>query len=243
MTLMRWVLLTALVALCGAIAPVTAAAEPLPVFDGDMRFQAIQGPDGPEEYAWEVKLGEEQELRQVDDRHAAVHYTDPEQHLAFQIEAELAHDASGSDVPTSLSVTQPNIITLTVHHRDGNPAANGAPFDYPVSAGPGWEGGFQTGVVEGPPDEYQLAHPPIREIPEILEAPPPHCVVPDLAGRTLRASRRILHSAHCELGLVRGERSRRVRVAKQYRLVGRVLPVWTSVDVKAVGRGQYSRSS
>lgn len=243
MTAMRSVLLTVLVGLCAAIAPATAAAEPLPPFDGGMSFQAIEGPEGPEEFSWQVKLGEEQELRQVDDRHVAVYYTDPEQHRAFQIEAELAHDASGSDVPTSLSITQPNIITLTVHHRDGNPAAGGAPFDYPVTAGAGWEGGFQTGVVEGPPDEYQLAHPPIRKVPEILEAPPPTCVVPDLTGRTLRASRRMLHAAHCELGRVRGEHSRRVRVAKQYRLVGRVLPVWTAVDVKAVAPSQYSRSS
>ena len=143
--------------------------------------------------------------------------------------AAKAHDAEGATTPTTLSVTQPNVIILTVHHRDGNPAAGGAPFDYPVTEGAGWEGGFQTTQVVMPPAE--------------LPPPAPVCVVPDLTGRTLRASRRMLHSAHCELGQVRGERSRRVRVAKQYRQVGRVLPVWTSVDVKAQGPRQYSRRS
>jgi hypothetical protein len=231
MTPMRSVLLTVLVGLCGAIAPAAAAAEPL--FDGDMGFQAIQGPEGPEESSWEVHLSEGQDLREVDDRHAAVYYTDADRR-AFGIEAELAHDASGTDVPTTLSVTQPNVITLTVHHRDGNPVAGGAPFDYPVTAGTGWEGGFQSVEIEGPPDEYQLAHPPSREIPEIPEAPPSRCIVPDLTGRTLRASRKMLRRAHCTLGQVRGERSRGARVLTQYRQVGKVLPVWTAVDVKAL---------
>lgn len=60
------------------------------------------------------------------------------------------------------------------------------------------------------------------------------CVVPDLAGRTLRASRKILHGAHCKLGRVRGERRREVRVVEQYRQVGKILPVWSTVDVRAL---------
>jgi anti-anti-sigma factor len=67
--------------------------------------------------------------------------------------------------------------------------------------------------------------------------------VPDLTNRTLRASRKILHRAHCKLGRVRGERRREVRVVEQYRQVGRVLPIWAAVDVKAVAPDQYSRSS
>lgn len=224
---MRSVLLTVLVGLCGAIASAATAAEPPPPFDGLMAFHDIQGPEGPEEYSWVVKLGEGEELRAIDETQAGVFWEDGTQ--ALTIVAVKAHDTEGTTVPTTLAVTQPNVITLTVHHRDGNPAAGGAPFDYPVVAGAGWEGGFQT---------YQVVMPP----PEV-SPPAPVCVVPDLTGRTLRASRKMLHSAHCELGQVRGERSRRVRVAKQYRLVGRVLPVWTSVDVKAVARSQYSRSS
>jgi len=233
MTLMRSVILTVLVGICAAIAPAATAAEPPPPFVGAMSFQDIQGPEGPEEYSWEVKLDEEQELRRVDDRHAAVYYASGTR--AFEIRGEVAHDASGSNVPTTLSVTQPNIITLTVHHRDGNPAAGGAAFDYPVSAGEGWTGSRQPVEIEGPPDEYQLAHPPTRR--EILEPPqpsPPPCVVPDLTGRTLRASRKMLHRAHCRLGQVRGERSRGARVAEQYRQAGKVLQVWTAVDVKAL---------
>lgn len=227
MTAMRSVLLTVMVGLCAAIAPAAAAADPPPPFDGTMAFPDIQGPEGPEEFSWQVKLSEEEELRSIDETEAGVFWEDGTQ--AMTILAPKAHDAIGSTVPTTLAVTQPNIITLTVHHRAGNPAAGGAPFDYPVIAGSGWEGGIQTHSVVGPPGE--------------MSPTPPTCVVPDLTGRTLRASRRILHSAHCELGQVRGERSRRVRVAKQYRLVGRVLPVWTSVDVKTVAPDQYSRSS
>jgi hypothetical protein len=172
-------------------------------------------------------LYEGQYLQQLDETHAGVFYE--EGHPAFSIEAVAAHAADGATVPTTLAVSQPNVITLTVHHRAGNPAAGGAPFDYPVIAGSGWEGGFQTHIVEGPPGEMPPA--------------PPTCVVPDLTNRTLRASRKILHRAHCRLGRVRGERRREVRVTQQFRPVGRVLPIWTAVDVRALAPGQYSRSS
>lgn len=208
------------------LAPATATAE-LPPFAGGMSFPEIQGPEGPEDYSWEVKLDEEEELKAIDERHAGVFWEDGTQ--AMTITATAAHDSIGTDVPTTLAVTEPNVITLTVHHRDGNPAAGGAPFDYPVVAGEGWEGGFRTEeaiVIEGD-------RPPA----------PPTCIVPDLANRTLRASRKILHRAHCKLGRVRGERRREVRVMQQFRPVGRVLPVWTAVDVKALAPGQYSRSS
>jgi hypothetical protein len=214
------------------------AATALSVYDGDQRFPAISGPEDPEDYAWEVTLGENQELRQIDETHAGVFYEGGPQ--AFGIKAETAHDAEGKTVPTTLTVTEPDLITLTVHHRNGNPAAGGAPFDYPVVAGEGWEGGFQSVEIAGPPDESELAHPPIRKI---LEPAPPECVVPDLTDRTLHASRKILHRDHCKLGRVRGERRTEVRVVEQYRLVGKVLPLWTRVDVKALRPGQYSRVS
>jgi hypothetical protein len=82
-----------------------AAAEPLPTYDGGMTFQSIQGSAGPEEYSWEVNLGEGQDLRQVDNRNAAVYYTESE-HLAFSIQAVEAHDAIGTTVPTSLAVSR-----------------------------------------------------------------------------------------------------------------------------------------
>jgi hypothetical protein len=207
------------------LAPATAVA--LPVFDGGQGFSAIEGPEGPEEYAWEVKLGPEEELRQVDDSHVGVFWGDGTQ--AMMITASAAHDAEGATVPTTLTLTEPNVITLTVHHRAGNPAAEGAPFRYPVTQGIGWEGGFQTEVVAVIPSE-QLS-------------PEPTCVVPDLTNRTLRASRKILHASHCRLGRVRGERNRAVHVVEQYRQVGKVLPVWTRIDVKALRAAQYSRST
>jgi hypothetical protein len=224
---MRSALLAVFVLVLALLVPVGAGAEPVPPFDGLMSFPVIQGPDGPEEFSWEMKLGDEEELRQIDATHAGIFW--PDDTKAMSIEAGQAHAADGATVPTTLTVTQPNVITLTVHHRDGNPAAGGAPFDYPVVAGVGWEGGFKTEEAIVIPGEQ----PPSE----------PTCIVPDLANRTLRASRRILHTSHCRLGRVRGERSRAVHVVEQYRQVAKVLPVWTRVDVKALRAAQYSRSS
>jgi hypothetical protein len=204
MTAMRSVFLAVFVSACAGFAAAGAAAEPVPLYDGTMTFQSIQGPDGPEEFLWELE------------------------HLAFSITAEPAH-AEGATVPTTIVVTQPNLLTLLVHHRDGNPMAGGDPFEYPILSGAGWDGGFQSVRIEGPPDESQLARPPISGTVEPLS---PRCVVPDLSGRTLWASRKILHRARCKLGRVRGERSRAAHVAKQYRLAGQSLAAWTAVDVK-----------
>lgn len=195
-------------------------AETYPPFDGGMTFQAIQGPEGPEEYSWEVQLGAEQELRQVDEHSAAVFYENGPR--AFAIDAIAAHDAEGKTVPTTLAVTQPNIITLTVHHRS-------APFDYPVVQGAGWEGGFQTV--------------PVVIVEPTHEGPPPTCVVPDLTGRTLRASRKLLHQSHCRLGVIHGEQVRAAHIVKQYRQYGKSLPVWTKVDVKALTGLQHVRAN
>lgn len=198
---------------------ITAAAEPLPPYDGTMSFPAIQGPDGPEDYSWEVKLDGEEELRSIDDTHAGVYWVGTET-LAMTITAGLAHDANGANVPTTLAVIQPNVITLTVHHRAGNPAAGGAPFAYPVIAGAGWEGGTQVHTVVGPPTEQATA------------PPAPRCTVPNLVGRTLKAARRQLRRSHCKLGEVRGERSRGSRVVKQFRKPGKSLPAGAEVGVK-----------
>jgi hypothetical protein len=218
----RRALLGTIVLTLGCLAlPAVAAAEPCPPFDGTMSFQAIHGPEDSEDYCWEVNLGEEQELRQVDDQHAEVVYTDG-QHVALSIAAGAAHDAEGTAVPTTIEVVQPNLIFFTVHHRAGNPAAGGAPFLYPISQGEGWEGGFQTFVVTMPPTEQG---PPAGP-------PTPICEVPVLQSRTLKAARRALLRAGCSLGPIRGERRRGARVVKQYRLVGKTLPAGTAVGVK-----------
>lgn len=195
-----------------------SASASIPPFDGTMSFQAIQGPEGPEEYSWKVTLGDEQELEAIDDQTARVRYSDG--HTALVITAEHAHDAVGSTVPTSLAVTGDDVVTLLVHHRAGNPAAAGAPFAYPISAGPGWEGGFSTVIVEGPKDEQEL-----REERERIERERPlkadsskNCSVPRLKGRSLKASKQRLREAGCRIGAVTklpGATARSGRVVKQ----------------------------
>jgi hypothetical protein len=214
---MRSVFLLAVLALSAAAVP--AGAEPLPPYDGSMTFQSIQGVEGPEEFSWEVNLDEGEELRPIDDTQAGVYRVETDT-LIMSIVAQRAHDSEGSTVPTTIAVTQPNVITLTVHHRAGNPAAAGAPFDYPVIAGDGWEGGIQIHHVVGPPAEVQPPAPIIR------------CVVPDLGNRTLRASRKMLRHSHCRLGEVRGERRRGARVVRQFRTPGTSLPDGSEVGVK-----------
>jgi hypothetical protein len=121
------------------------AVEPRPLDDGGMIFPEIHSSADPEEYAYTVSLGGDQELPQIDERHVGVFYSYGTP--SFTIEAESAHDAEGAAVPTTLMITKEDVITLTVHHREGNPAAAGAPFTYPITGGTGWAGGFRTEVV------------------------------------------------------------------------------------------------
>jgi hypothetical protein len=209
----RLALTAVAVGLC-ALAPSLAAAAPYPPYDGTQSFQSIQGPAGPEEYSWEVQLKEGQTLESVDDQNAVVRW---EGGTSFTIPAGAAHDAIGTTVPTSLAVSEGNVLTLTVHHRAGNSAAGGAPFAYPVVAGEGWEGGFVTHPT--PP-------------PEPVVAPSPPCVVPRLVGKSLRAARKQLRKASCKLGPVRGERARGAKVARQYRRAGKEFAAGTEVGVK-----------
>ena len=224
MTPVRTLALTVFLAAFAVFGPAAASAEPLPLFDGAMSFHAIPGSEGPEEFSWEVRLGEGQELRQIDDQHAGVH-AEEDDRLVLTIKAVAAHDAVGTNVPTTLAVTAPNVITLTVHHRAGDPAAGGAPFTYPVIAGSGWEGGFQTHQVQMPPPTEASAPPPLSGMVAT-------CLVPDLTGRSLKASRKLLQRSRCQLGPVRGERSKGAKVVKQHREPGRSLPAGARVGVK-----------
>jgi hypothetical protein len=148
-------LLVMVVAGATLLGAASAGAAELPTYGGDLTFPAIQSPAGPEEFSWRVELHGAQELRQGSEDSADVFWASGVR--AFTITTEPAHDATGANVPTTLSVTAPDVITLTVHHRDGNPAAGGAPFEYPVSAGPGWEGGFSPPTpIPFPPDEAEL---------------------------------------------------------------------------------------
>jgi hypothetical protein len=116
-----------------------------------MTFQNIRDASSPETYSWTVNMSSDQTLKLVNDQLAGV-FTDEREN--FAIVAEAAHDAIGTAVPTTLSVSG-NVLTLTVHHRAGNPAAGGAPFTYPVIQGVGWEGGFQVYTEKLPPTEQE----------------------------------------------------------------------------------------
>jgi len=204
------------------------ADEPLkpPSYDGGMTFEAIHGPADPEEYSWTVELGEEQVLRLIDDQHAAVYYSDRQ--AAFSITAEQAHDANGSSVPTTLAVSDGDVVTLIVHHRAGNPAAGGAPFVYPIVGGPGWEGGFHTYYVPMPPYEPVSGD---SSTPAVT----PGCVVPRLTGGSVKASRLKLRAAGCGLGEIRGARSKTAKVVRQYPAPGTARAAGAEVAVKLDG--------
>lgn len=229
------------------IGSASASAEPSahPIFDGLMSLGPIHGPLDPEEYSWEVSLGEGQALQAVDDRHAEVYYTEDHQ-TAFSITATEAHDADGSTVPTSLGVSEGNVITLVVHHRAGNPVAGGVPFVYPVNPGPGWQGGFHTEVVVGPKDEQELREERERVAREEWEAlrgageggASEECLVPRLRGRSLKAAKRRLTKADCTIGKVKkpkGVTARTGRVVKQNPKPGVVLASGTAVRVTLGG--------
>lgn len=204
-----------------------------------MSFPEIADPSGPEEYSWEVILSEGQSLKSIDSQRAEVSFEDG--HLAFGIDAEPAHDAIGSSVPTSLVVSGGNVITLVVHHRAGQPGS-GVPFVYPIVAGEGWEGGFQSEVITGPKDEQELKEERERierERQEVLEREwegggRSACLVPRLKGKSLKASKKLLRSAGCLLGNVRkldGATARTGRIVKQRPKANRSLELWAMVNL------------
>jgi sugar lactone lactonase YvrE len=118
-----------------------------PTFNGLTAFQSIRDVTAPETFSWNVKLYEGQKLKAIDSKDAEVDFEDGTE--AFLVSAELAHDAVGKEVPTTLSVSEGHVITLKVEHR-------AAQYVYPVVAGAGWEGGFSTQIVETPKDDYEL---------------------------------------------------------------------------------------
>lgn len=186
-----------------------------PPYNGAMAFPSIWASGGSEQYFWEVQLETEQELVQIDERHAEVLHESG--HRAFLITAEQAHDATGAEVPTSFEVVAPNLIALTVHHRDGNPAAAGAPFQYPVIAGSPYTVGFSTVTIIMPSGEPA---PPVGQ-----------CVTPRLTGNSLALARERLSMRGCTLGAVRGKR-KGVKIVKQFRDPGTVLAAGARVAVK-----------
>jgi len=119
-----------------------------PLYDGAMTYAAIRDAAATETYSWTVELDIDQELKLIDSKHVTVY---EEGRPAFGITAAPARDAVGTSVPTNLSVSEGNVVTLTVAHRGLD--AKGNRFIYPVMGGTGWEGGFQSFPVEMPPTE------------------------------------------------------------------------------------------
>jgi tripartite motif-containing protein 71 len=132
-----------------------------PKFDGVMTFSSIRDVSAPYKFSWQVDLAEGQSLRLIDPMDAEIVYEDGTR--AVLISAEEAHDAVGATVPTSLSVSEGNILTLFVAHRD-------ASYVYPVVAGAGWEGGFTTEIVVGPKDDQEVKEEHERILREEHEA-------------------------------------------------------------------------
>lgn len=198
-----------------------AGTATVPAYDGIMDFPAIQGISDPEEYSWEVELGENQELELIDEQTAGVFYKDHT--LAFLIFAAEAHDAAGATVPTSLSVPGGSIVALIVHHRAGNSAAGGRPFVYPIHWGAAWGASYLPPIITGARSEQELREERERKEKEEREAArrrwaSHHCVVPLLKDRSLPAARKRLSRAGCRVGEVarlKGTPTRRGKVVAQ----------------------------
>jgi sugar lactone lactonase YvrE len=142
-----------------------------PAYDGLMAFQDIRDSAGPETYSWEVRLGEGEALKLIDDKHAGVFWEDGT--LAMLITAQSAHDADGKAVTTAVSVSGEKFVTLTVHHRVPG-------VTYPVVAGVGYEGGFQTVEASGPPPTEQKEEPDYLEgLAWTVQVSPPEPIAAD----------------------------------------------------------------
>lgn len=141
-----------------------------PIYDGAMTFQSIRTPTGTDEFSWTVNLRPGQYLEKVEDRTVQV-ISSVFERPVFTITAIEAHDAVGSTVPTTLGASG-STIALKVHHKAGNPAANNAPFVYPVIAGSGWEGGIVIHEVVGPPQNEPPVNPETIAFYETEVGPP-----------------------------------------------------------------------
>lgn len=205
----------------------------LPTYEG-MQFPVIHSAADPEAYSWRVELGPRQTLRSVSETEAAVEY--PDGTTAFTITADKAHDLEGTDVPTTLEVSEGDVITVVVHHREGS-------YVYPVSPGEPWVIILEGTIVTDPLPEGLLqeterviieANPPavIRPMPVPAAAP---CNVPALEDLSLKAARARLHAAHCSIGRVHfaaGATAGKGKVVKQFRAVGTELGAGAPVAVK-----------
>jgi NHL repeat len=135
-----------------------------PIFDGVMAFQSLRSSAAPESYSWTIELGPGLDLVSINEHTAEVFYEDGTP--AMMIEAELAHDATGKEVPTTLTVDEPDGITFTIHHK-------AQPFIYPVVAGAGFQVGYETvTVTEPPPPGIDSVHLEAEGYSNLVVGPP-----------------------------------------------------------------------
>lgn len=211
-------------ALAASPAAAEPSGEPLPVYDGDLTFPKIESLADPGEYSWQVELQGTQTLKSVSDTEAEVEYESGM--VAFVIVTQKAHDAHGTEVPTTLEVSEGDVITLVVHHREGA-------YVYPVREGEGfpWSG---TTIIVDPPLLVVPSKTTVNPAPEPGVVPTlERCQVPALAGLTRRAAANRLRAAHCALGVVHAAPGAGTgKVVKQFHAAGAQLPAGAPVAVK-----------
>jgi PASTA domain len=204
-------------------------------------FPEIFSSTSPEEYEYRPEwLVPGDAGKQVGEKEVV--FIDSEGDAIGWVHAEPAHDAVGTSVPTTVRLVEGGSIVLTVHHREGNPAADWAPFVYPITQGIGWLGGFTTVVVP-------MENPFAESERKIIEANPPatleplpviDCKVPTLRGYSLRGAKNRLRAAHCGIGAIRLAAEATLgkgKVVKQFHPAGTELAAGASVALKlGVGR-------
>jgi hypothetical protein len=153
-----------------------------PLYDGIQAFQDIRLSTAPETYSWNVQLHAGQSLKAIDETHVGIYYTELEL-LAMTITAETSHDATGKAVPTSLSVSEGKVLTLTVHHRNGG-------FVYPVVAGSVFQPSYTTVIVQGPPTKQEEEENQYWESSQITVGPPELIPSGEASASTVGGSRK-----------------------------------------------------
>lgn len=230
---MAAVLCSLLVALALAAAPAgadTGDSAPIrPMPEWGPGFPEITGPGDPEEYPFQLRpAAAGARFQQVSGQEIIAEFIEGESEVRAWFRAEPAHDADGATVPTALTLSEDEegpVITLIVYFHAGNPADGGAPFAFPITSGRGWEGGFQTIVVE-----MNNPTPPPAEPP-----PAPICAVPSLHGLGLHAAESRLRAHHCAIGRIRlapGATLARGTVTKQFKPAGSRMVAGARVAVK-----------
>jgi hypothetical protein len=217
-----------------AVAVASAAAAP-PEYVGLQNVPSIQGPTEPDEFSWQVKLGEDEYLRLVSETEAQVVYEDGSTSAtSLTILAQGAKDADGTTVPTSLRVSEEDVLTLVVHDREGA-------FVYPVTVPVPWVLVREiTAIPPAIPLEPVKSEPnpwinPTHPAPAVQAA---DCTVPPLRGLAMSAAKSWLRAAGCSLGKVHlAPHSTRGKgkVVKQFRPAGTELPDGAPVALKLGG--------